>query len=73
MSNKDFIEKDGVVVETLPNEQYKIKLEDTSEEVIGYRSGKMRKFNVHILLGDRVKLEFSKYDNKTGRITYRYK
>lgn len=73
MSQKDFIEKDGTVIETLPNGQFKIRINEDNEEVIGYVSGKIRRFNIKILLGDKVKAEFSKYDNKTCRIVYRYK
>lgn len=73
MSNKEFIEKDGVVIETLPNGMFKVKLDEDQREVNGYLSGKIRRYNIKVLLGDKVKLEFSKYDLDNGRITYRYK
>lgn len=73
MNNKEFIEKDGAVIETLPNGKFRIKLNEDSKEVIGYLSGKIRKFNIKILLGDKVKVEFSKYDTENCRIVYRYK
>jgi translation initiation factor IF-1 len=46
---------------------------DNGHEIIAYLSGKMRKYYIRILLGDRVKVEVSPYDLNRGRITYRYK
>lgn len=66
------LEIDGTVVETLPNTQFKIKL-DNDHEVLAYTSGRMRKYRVRILLGDRVKVELSPYDLTRGRISYRYR
>ena len=73
MNKKGFVEKIGTVVEALPNGKFRIKLEDDDREVVGYLSGKMRRFRIYILLGDKVKVEFSKYDDSMGRITYRFK
>jgi translation initiation factor IF-1 len=73
MSKKGFIEKVGVVIETLPDGIFKVRLEGEDKEVMAYLSGKMRKFKIFILLGDKVKLEFSEYDSNMGRITYRLK
>jgi len=72
MANNEFIEKEGTVIEALPGGKFKILLED-DVEVVGYLSGKMRRFRIWILIGDKVKVEFSKYDNSNCRITYRYK
>jgi len=63
---------DGEVVEALPNAMFRVKL-DNDHEVIAYAAGKMRKFYIRILLGDRIKVEVSPYDLQRGRITYRYK
>jgi len=76
MSTKDFIVKDGTVIEALPDGRFKIKVvneEEQEREVVGYLSGKMRRYKIWILLGDRVKVEFSQYDPNNCRITYRYK
>ena len=73
MAKKDLIEYTGTVIEALPDGKFKIKLDDEDREVTGYIAGKLRKFRIYILPGDRVKLEFSKYDLETGRITYRLK
>ena len=66
------IEVEGNVIEALPNATFKVAL-DNGHEVLAYLSGKMRKYYIRILLGDRVKVEMSVYDPKRGRITYRHK
>lgn len=66
------IEVDGTITDTLPNTQFKVSL-DNNHEVLAYTSGRMRKYRVRILLGDRVKVELSPYDLTRGRITYRYR
>lgn len=66
------IEVEGTVVEALPNTQFTVEL-DNGHEVLAYLSGKMRRYYIRILLGDRVRLEMSPYDLNRGRITYRYK
>ncbi len=66
------IEVEGTVVEALPNTQFKVEL-DNGHRVLAYLSGKMRKFYIRILLGDRVKVEMSPYDMNRGRIIYRHK
>jgi len=73
MGKKDFIEKEGIITESLPGGKFRIELLEDDREVIGYLSGKMRRFRIWILLGDKVKVEFSEYDNSNCRITYRYK
>lgn len=66
------IEMEGVVIEALPGTQFKVRL-DNDHEVLAYLSGKMRKYYIRILLGDRVKVEMSPYDLSRGRIVYRHK
>jgi len=66
------IEKEGTVIEALPGTQFRVEL-DNGHEVLAYLSGKMRKYYIRILLGDRVRVEISSYDLTRGRITYRYK
>lgn len=73
MSKKEeAIEVVGTVVETLPNAMFKVELEN-KHQVLAHVSGKMRKFFIRILPGDKVKLELSPYDLTRGRIVYRYK
>jgi translation initiation factor IF-1 len=66
------IEVEGTVTEALPSTQFKVEL-DNGHEVLAYLSGKMRKYYIRILLGDRVRVELSPYDLTRGRITYRFK
>lgn len=66
------IELEGTVVEALPATQFRVRL-DNDHEVLAYLSGKMRKYYIRILLGDRVRVEVSPYDLNRGRIVYRYK
>jgi len=73
MTKKDIIEKMGTVLEAFPDGKFLISLDEEEVQVTGYLSGKMRRFRIWILPGDKVKLEFSKYDEKIGRITYRFK
>jgi translation initiation factor IF-1 len=73
MAKKDEkIEIEGSVVELLPNTQFKVEL-DNGHQVLAYLSGRMRKYYIRILLGDRVRVEMTPYDLNRGRITYRYR
>ncbi len=72
MSKEEKIEMLGTIVEALKGTKFKVRL-DNGHEVIGYLSGKMRRYYIRILLGDRVRLELSPYDLNRGRIVYRYK
>ena len=72
MAKEEAIEVEGIVEETLPNAMFKVKL-DNGHVVLGHISGKMRKYYIRILPGDRVKIELSPYDLTRGRITYRSK
>ena len=63
---------EGAVIEALPGTQFRVEL-DNGHEVLAYLSGKMRKYYIRILLGDRVRVEVSPYDLTRARIVYRYK
>lgn len=69
---EDKLEVEGTVVEALPNTQFTVEL-DNGHQVLAYLSGKMRRYYIRILLGDRVRVEMTPYDLNRGRITYRYK
>lgn len=66
------VEVEGTIVEALPNTQFRVEL-DNGHQVLAYISGRMRKYYIRILLGDRVRVELSPYDLTRGRIVYRYK
>lgn len=67
---KDTIEVNGVIQECYPNTTFKVKC-DNGLEVIAYLAGKMRRFFIKVLPGDRVTLEISPYDLSKGRIVKR--
>lgn len=70
MSKEDVLELEGTVTEALPSAMFRIDL-DNGLEILGRISGKIRKNNIRILVGDRVTVEISPYDLTKGRITYR--
>jgi len=70
MAKEDQIEMDGVIVDTLPNAMFRVKL-DNGHIVTAHISGKIRKNYIRILTGDRVKVEMTPYDLTKGRIIYR--
>ena len=72
MSKEDVIEVEWTLVESLPNTQFKVELEN-GHQVIAHISGKLRMNYIKILPGDKVKLELSPYDLTKGRITWRDK
>ena len=64
--------KYGVVLESLPNLNFKVRLE-SGEEMLCHLAGKLRLYHIKVLPGDKVSVEVSPYDNKRGRIVYRGK
>jgi translation initiation factor IF-1 len=70
--SEEKIEAQGTVVECLPGTQFKVELEN-GHQILAYLSGKMRRYYIRVLLGDRVLVELSPYDLTKGRITYRFK
>ncbi len=72
MAKQGSIKVDGIIIDTLPNAAFKVKLEN-GHEIIAHISGKMRMNFIKILEGDKVAVELSPYDLTRGRITYRYK
>ena len=69
---QDVIEFEGIVEDTLPHAQFKVKLPN-GHEVLAHVSGKIRMNYIRILPGDRVTIEISPYDLTRGRITFRHK
>lgn len=61
---------EGSVTHVLPNAQFRVKL-DNGHELVAYIGGKMRKFEIRIIMGDRVEVEISPYDLSKGRIVRR--
>lgn len=73
MAKQDVIVLDGEVVDVLPGATFKVKLDNMDREIICHLSGKMRKFSIKVILGDKVEVEMSPYDMDKGRITRRHK
>jgi translation initiation factor IF-1 len=72
LPKNDAVEMDGTVIDALPNSQFTVRL-DNGHELLAYTGGRMRRFRIRILLGDRVKVEMSPYDLSRGRVSYRYR
>ena len=72
MAKEDVIEIEGTVIETLPNTNFKVEL-DNGHQIRAHISGKLRMNYIKILPGDKVKVELSPYDLTRGRITWRAK
>ena len=72
MAKEDVIEVGGTVIESLPNTNFKVELEN-GYVVLAHISGKLRMNYIKILPGDKVKVELSPYDLTKGRITWRAK
>lgn len=72
MSAEETIILEGKIVDTLPNAMFRVQLEN-GHTVLAYLSGKMRKYYIRVLLGDKVRVEMSPYDLTRGRIIYRHK
>ena len=72
MGKQDVIEIEGLVIDTLPNAQFKVRLEN-GHEILAHDSGKIRMHYLRILPGDKVTVEISPYDLTRGRITFRHK
>jgi translation initiation factor IF-1 len=69
---EDVYETEGTVIETLPNAMFKVELPN-KHIILAHISGKMRKYFIRILPGDKVLVELSPYDLTKGRIIYRFK
>jgi len=70
VAKEEAITVEGTVIEPLPNAMFRVELEN-GHKVLAHVSGKMRKFFIRILPGDKVTVELSPYDLTRGRITYR--
>jgi len=72
MAEKETIEVEGTVVESLPSAVFRVELPN-GHRVLAHASGKIRMHYIRILPGDKVLVELSPYDLSRGRITYRFK
>ena len=72
MSKEEAIEVEGVVTKALSNAKFAVETE-TGHQITAYPAGKMRRFFIKILPGDKVTVALSPYDLGKGRITFRHK
>jgi translation initiation factor IF-1 len=72
MAKEEGIEMEGVVQEVLPDRNYRVLL-DNGHTILAYAAGKMSKFKIRVLEGDRVSVVLSPYDLTRGRVVYRHK
>lgn len=72
MSKEDLAQLDGKVMDALAGGIYKIQL-DNGIEITAKLCGKMRRFNIRVVLGDKVTVGVSPYDPTHGLIMYRHK
>jgi translation initiation factor IF-1 len=69
--NDGLFELEGEIIDVLPNQMFKVKLDMNEHIVTAYTGGKMRQNRIRLVNGDRVKVEMSPYDLEKGRITFR--
>jgi translation initiation factor IF-1 len=71
MSKGELLELTGKVSEVLPNNTYRVKIDDMEHIMLCYLGGKLKQNKIKVILGDNVRIETSAYDLTKGRITYR--
>jgi translation initiation factor IF-1 len=72
MQKEEAIEMEGRVTDVLGNANFRVQVTD-DHSVLAKIAGKMRRYRIRVLEGDRVKVEVSPYDLNRGRIVYRYR
>jgi translation initiation factor IF-1 len=72
MAKEEAVELEGTVSDVLPSATFRVAL-DNGHTVLATLAGRMRRFRIRVLVGDRVKVEVSPYDLTRGRITFRHK
>lgn len=72
MAKEELLELEGVVTEVLPDARFRVEL-NNGHEIIAYTAGRMKKFRIRTMVGDRVTVEMTPYDLDKGRVIYRHK
>ena len=72
MAKEEAIELEGIVTEVLPDATFRVQV-NNGHDVHATIAGKMRRFRIRVLAGDRVNVEMTPYDLSKGRITFRFK
>jgi len=71
-NTKKVVTEEGIVLEALPNTFFRVRL-DEGREILASLAGKLRRYRIRVLPGDRVRVEITPYDTDRGRIVYRLK
>jgi translation initiation factor IF-1 len=69
--NDNLLEVEGEILEVLPNQMFKVKIQPNNAVIVCYTGGRMRQNKIRLVAGDRVRVEISAYDLTKGRITFR--
>lgn len=69
---KQSIKENGRVIESLPALSFRVELDD-GRKILAYLAGKLKRYRIKVLPGDKVLVEMSPYDENRGRIVYRLK
>ena len=72
MAKEEVLTFTGTVVEKRPNAMFRVQLEN-GHEILAHTAGKMRKFRIRVMVGDKVEIEMTPYDLTKGRISFRHK
>jgi len=72
MAKEELLEMEGTVTDVQRNSRYRVTLEN-GHEILAYTAGKMRKFRIRVVAGDKVTIQMSPYDLTKGRINFRHK
>lgn len=70
LAKEELLTIEGFIEEILPDGRFAVRL-DNEHKIIAYTAGKMRKFRIRSVVGDRVHLEMTPYDLTKGRIVFR--
>jgi len=70
-NNDGSFEVEGIIIDVMPNQTFKVELTENQHQVICYTSGKLRQHRIRLVAGDAVKVTMTPYDLSKGRITYR--
>ena len=71
VKKSDVIEMEGEIVEVLPSQMFRVKLDNAEHEITCYTAGRLRQHKIRLVASDRVRVEMTPYDLTKGRITYR--
>ena len=73
MSKSDLAQFEGRIVKVCAGGLYKVCLDDNKMEVSAKLCGKMRRYNIHVVVGDKVTVGVTHHDLTNGLIIYRHK